>query len=162
MMALLAPHRTLFLSTLLLFLGIGVSAQNGKNGDIPSDAELESYVEIDLELRKLRQERQKKVMNTIEDSELGVKGFREVSAKVGNKDAEVSDEKKEAYGSTKEKVREIQKEYRKKMRKKIRDMNMKPKRFREIDQMKRNKKVRKKIIRIREKKMEEAQEKNGN
>ncbi len=157
------PSKSLILSSVLLFLFLGTSAQNGDNErKTPSDEELESYVEIDLALREIRKERQKKVMNTIKESELGMKGYRKVSTKQDDESAQVSEEKQKAYEKTKQEVKEIQKKYRDRIRKKIEEMGMEPSRFREIGQMKKNKEVRRKMIRIKEKKMEKAQEESGN
>lgn len=145
------------LSLPCLFLALSVSGQDqGSNGD-PSEAELERYVEVKLALRDLQRERKKKIMNAIQDSELSMKGYRRVSAAQGNEEKEVSEKEQASYEETKEKVESIQAEYRDKQKDKMKDMGMEPERYREIEKMKNKESVRERIIRIKEEKMEEAQ-----
>lgn len=157
MKAIAGFHRCIIMGAFLFFLGGTLSAQKEGNSDVPSDAELEKYVEVNLSLRDIRRERQKKVHNAIKDSELGMKGFRRVASKQNDESAQVSEEEQKQYEATKKKIEKIQAEYRKKEKKKMKEMGMKPAKYREIAQMKMNKKVRQRIVRIKEKKMEEAQ-----
>ena len=135
-----------------------IFGQNANSGKNPSDAELEQYVEIDLALGEIRRDRKKAVMKVLQDSELGVKGYREASSKGPDPEKELSEEKKETLKELRSEVKGVQKEYRKKEEKKIEEMGMEASRYKEIDRMMENEKVRKRMLRIKEKKMEEAQE----
>lgn len=137
---------------------MSANAQSESSAQSPSDAELEQFVEVDLALREIRRDRQKKVMEKIKSSSLGMKGYRKASTKQGKEGADLSEEKQAEYEDTKEKVESIQAEYRNRQREKIKEMGMEPSRYQEISAMKNDKKIREKMISIREEKMEAAQE----
>jgi hypothetical protein len=135
-----------------------LSGQNGKSVEELSDAELKEYVKVDLALGELRRERKKEAMEVLQNSELGVKGYRRAAAKEEDPDQELSEEKKKAVKELRKEVKGVQKEYRKKERAKMEEMGMKASRYREIEEMMEKEDVRKRMIRIKEKVMEQAQE----
>lgn len=135
-----------------------LSDLSGQNGKKLSDAELKEYVKVDLALGELRRERKKEAMEVLQNSELGVKGYRRAAAKEEDPDQELSEEKKKAVKELRKEVKGVQKEYRKKERAKMEEMGMKASRYREIEEMMEKEDVRKRMIRIKEKVMEQAQE----
>ncbi len=153
---------TLALCAVMLFPVLKGNAQNAESTNGPSDAELEQFVEVNLALRDIQRERQKKTMEAIKNSSLGMKGYRKASTAQGDDGKELSDKKQKEYETVKEKVESIHAKYRKKERKKMKEMGMDPARYREISQMKSDKEVRQRMIRIKEQKMEEAQKESGN
>lgn len=162
MKALTSAFATPLLAFLMLFPAMNGSAQNGKaSSGSPSDAELEQYVEVKFALRDIQRERQKKVMEAIKSSSLGMKGYRKASTAQSKKDPGLSEEKQKEYEAVKKKVDAIQAKYRKKEQKKIKEMGMDPARYRKISQMKRDKEVRKRIRSIKEQKMDAAQKKEA-
>ncbi len=154
------PAFLLNLSLITFFCG-SLFAQESK-GDTPSDAELEQYVEVEFALKEIRRERQNKMMEILKNSELGIQGYRKVDTKQNDEKAEVPEEKQKAYEAIKKKVKALQEKYRKKEVEKMKEMGMKPERYREISRMKKKKEVRDRMIRIKEQKMEEAQKESGN
>ncbi len=150
----------LFSMALFLFASKGIAQENDK--DVPDDQELEKYVEVDLALRDIRRERQKKIMGAIEGSSLSIQRYREVStAQNSDADMEVSEKEKKEFENVQTEIKDIRKRYDKKEKDKIREMGMEVDRFKEIQGMKTNKKVRKRMVRIQEKKMEESQEESS-
>lgn len=148
---------TFLILSLLFFASDGIAQENDK--DVPSDDELEQYVEVDLALREIRRERQKKVMDAIKGSSLGIQRFREVStAQNSDVDIEVSKKEQKEFENVEKELEQIREKYGETEKQKIREMGMEVERYEEIGRMKTKKKVRQRMVRIQEKKMEEAQE----
>ncbi len=112
--------------------GQGAPQMGGSNIDV-SDEELKKFVEISKEIRPIQMEGQKKMRSNIEESELGMKRYQEISrAKRSGKDQNVTDKEQKQMDNIRKQNREVQEQNREKIKEKVKAKGMEWERFMKV------------------------------
>ncbi len=114
----------------------GAPQMGGGQTDIDvSDEELKKFVEINKKLRPLQNEARQEMRKNVENSELGMKRYQEISrARQQGSKADVSDKEQKQLDELQKKNQKVQKANQEKIRKKVEEEGLKWDRFMKISQ----------------------------
>ncbi len=105
----------------------------GESRNEISDEELETFVDVAVEIMPLQQEAQRKMVEEIEDNGLSVERFNSIlEAQTRGMEPEATEEEMESFDNTMNKIEDIQVEYQEKIAEEIEKAGMSPERFDEI------------------------------
>lgn len=99
-----------------------------------SDEELKKFVQINKKLRPLQNEARQKMQKNVENSELGMKRYQEISRakQKQGQEADVSDKEQKQMDELRKKNQKVQKANQEKIRKKVEEEGLKWDRFMKI------------------------------
>lgn len=104
-----------------------------------SDSALQTFAEIMREAQAVQKQSQGVMMKAIEENDLGMKRFQEISqAKRQGEDIEMTEEEEEAYASIEQVMQEEQQKMKEKMSSIIQEYSMDEQRYMEINRALRN------------------------
>ncbi|MGM0530262.1 MAG: hypothetical protein ACQER7_02810, partial [Bacteroidota bacterium] len=99
-----------------------------------SDSALQTFAEIMREAQAVQKQSQGVMMKAIEENDLGMKRFQEISqAKRQGEDIEMTEEEEEAYASIEQVMQEEQQKMKEKMSSIIQEYSMDEQRYMEIN-----------------------------